>query len=162
MVPNSEFYRIDTALVVPRPDPTTWRLQVEGMVDRELSLSMDDLHAMDLHERYVTISCVSNRVGGDLVGNAKWTGVKLTEVLDMAGVDPADQQGAHQAGMVVAMDAGDASVLTDSAEARPDTLGPAPLLERLTPELTTLIRDDVLGWAASSMNGPVEKPLDFG
>jgi DMSO/TMAO reductase YedYZ molybdopterin-dependent catalytic subunit len=62
------------------------------MVDRELSLSMDDLLAMDLHERYVTIACVSNRVGGDLVGNAKWTGVKLTEVLDRAGVDPAAGQ----------------------------------------------------------------------
>jgi len=88
VVPNSEFYRIDTALVVPRPDPLSWRLNVTGMVDRELSLSMDDLHAMDLHERYVTIACVSNRVGGDLVGNAKWTGVKLTEVLDKAGVSP--------------------------------------------------------------------------
>lgn len=92
VVPNDKFYRIDTALVVPRPDPDTWRLQVTGMVDRELSLSLDDLLAMDLHERYVTIACVSNKVGGDLVGNAKWTGVKLTEVLDMAGVDPAATQ----------------------------------------------------------------------
>ncbi len=92
VVPNSEFYRIDTALVVPRPDPNSWRLAVTGMVDRELSLSMSDIHAMDLHERYITIACVSNRVGGDLVGNAKWTGVKLTEVLDMAGVDPAATQ----------------------------------------------------------------------
>ena len=89
VVPNDQFYRIDTALVVPRPDPNTWRLKVTGMVDNELSLSMDDLYDMDFHERYVTIACVSNRVGGDLVGNAKWTGVKLTEVLDMAGVDPA-------------------------------------------------------------------------
>ncbi len=89
VVPNDQFYRIDTALVVPRPDLSTWRLRVNGMVDNELSLSMDDLYGMDFHERYVTIACVSNRVGGDLVGNAKWTGVKLTEVLDMAGVDPA-------------------------------------------------------------------------
>jgi len=92
VVPNSDFYRIDTALVVPRPDPATWQLQLKGMVDREISLTMDDLLSMDLHERYVTISCVSNRVGGDLVGNAKWTGVRLTEVLDMAGVDPAATQ----------------------------------------------------------------------
>jgi DMSO/TMAO reductase YedYZ molybdopterin-dependent catalytic subunit len=62
------------------------------MVDRELSLSMDDLLGMDLHERYVTIACVSNTIGGDLVGNAKWTGVKLTDVLDRAGVDPAASQ----------------------------------------------------------------------
>ncbi len=92
IVPNDEFYRIDTALIVPRPDPATWRLKVTGMVDREVVLSMDDLHAMDLHERYVTIACVSNQVGGDLVGNAKWTGVRLTEVLDMAGVNPAATQ----------------------------------------------------------------------
>jgi DMSO/TMAO reductase YedYZ molybdopterin-dependent catalytic subunit len=92
VVPTKDFYRIDTALVVPRPDPASWRLGITGMVDRELSLSMDDLLAMDLHERYVTIACVSNRVGGDLVGNAKWTGVKLTEVLDRAGVDPAAGQ----------------------------------------------------------------------
>lgn len=92
VVPTKDFYRIDTALVVPRPDPATWRLGITGMVDRELALSMDDLLAMDLHERYVTIACVSNRVGGDLVGNAKWTGVKLTEVLDRAGIDPAASQ----------------------------------------------------------------------
>jgi len=92
IVPNDEFYRIDTALIVPRPDAVTWRLKVKGMVSNELSLSMDDLHAMDLHEAYVTISCVSNRIGGDLVGNAKWTGVHLSEVLDMAGIDPAASQ----------------------------------------------------------------------
>ena len=89
VVPNDQFYRIDTALVVPRPDLDSWRLKVNGMVDNELSLSINDLYDMDLHESYVTIACVSNRVGGDLVGNAKWTGVRLTEVLDMAGVNPA-------------------------------------------------------------------------
>ena len=92
VVPNRDFYRIDTALLVPRPDPETWRLKVTGMVDRELSLSMSDLHNMENHERYVTIACVSNRIGGDLVGNAKWTGVMLTDVLEMAGV----QEGATQ------------------------------------------------------------------
>ncbi|NND03079.1 MAG: molybdopterin-dependent oxidoreductase [Acidimicrobiia bacterium] len=89
VVPNNQFYRIDTALVVPRPNLDSWRLSVTGMVDNEVSLSINDLYDMELHERYVTIACVSNRVGGDLVGNAKWTGIRLTEVLDMAGVDPA-------------------------------------------------------------------------
>ncbi len=92
VVPNDEFYRIDTALVVPRPDPETWQLSVTGMVDNGIELTMDDLLGMDLHERYVTISCVSNEVGGDLIGNALWTGVHLSEVLDMAGV----QRGATQ------------------------------------------------------------------
>jgi DMSO/TMAO reductase YedYZ molybdopterin-dependent catalytic subunit len=88
VVPNEDFYRIDTALVVPRPNPESWRLRITGMVDREVEFSLDELLAMDLHERYVTIACVSNRIGGDLVGNAKWTGVQLTELLDRAGVRP--------------------------------------------------------------------------
>jgi DMSO/TMAO reductase YedYZ molybdopterin-dependent catalytic subunit len=88
VVPNDEFYRIDTALVVPRPDVESWRLRITGMVDREVEFSHDELLAMDLHERYVTISCVSNEVGGGLVGNAKWTGVRLVDLLDRAGVKP--------------------------------------------------------------------------
>ncbi len=92
VVPNDEFYRIDTALIVPRPDPETWEVGVTGMVDNPLSLTMDDLLAMELHERYVTIACVSNEVGGDLVGNALWTGVHLSEVLEMAGVQPGATQ----------------------------------------------------------------------
>lgn len=88
VTPNEEFYRIDTALVVPRPDAATWTVGVTGMVDRPFELSLDDLLAMPLHERYATIACVSNEVGGDLVGNAKWTGVRLVEVLDRAGVAP--------------------------------------------------------------------------
>jgi DMSO/TMAO reductase YedYZ molybdopterin-dependent catalytic subunit len=86
IVPNDDFYRIDTALVVPRPDPRSWRLKIKGLVDREVSFTYDDLYAMELHDRTVTIACVSNEVGGDLVGNAQWTGVRLVELLDMAGV----------------------------------------------------------------------------
>ncbi|CAN5708983.1 sulfite oxidase [soil metagenome] len=92
IVPNDEFYRIDTALVVPTISAETWSLRVHGMVDREVSLSYQQLLAMPLIERYVTIACVSNEVGGNLVGNAKWTGVRLRDVLDMAGV----QAGATQ------------------------------------------------------------------
>ncbi len=92
IVPNTDFYRIDTALIVPRPNAETWRLRVTGMVRNELEFSLDDLMQRRLHERYVTISCVSNEVGGGLVGNAKWTGVRLSEVLDEAGVlDTASQ-----------------------------------------------------------------------
>ena len=92
VVPNDEFYRIDTALVVPRPDPESWRLKITGMVDREVEFSLDDLMKRPLYEQYVTISCVSNEVGGDLVGNAKWTGVRLVDLLDEAGVQPAAEQ----------------------------------------------------------------------
>ncbi len=92
VVPNDDFYRIDTALVTPRVDATSWTMRVFGEVDREVTLTYDDLLAMPLFEQYVTIACVSNKVGGDLVGNALWTGVDLREVLDMAGVKPAGEQ----------------------------------------------------------------------
>ena len=86
VVPNGSFYRIDTALLVPRVDASTWSLTVKGMVDREVTLTYDDLRAMPLFDQYVTIACVSNEVGGKLVGNALWTGVHLRDVLDQAGV----------------------------------------------------------------------------
>jgi DMSO/TMAO reductase YedYZ molybdopterin-dependent catalytic subunit len=92
VVPNDEFYRIDTALLVPNVDIATWKVEVRGMVDHPLSFTYDQLLAMPLYEQYVTIACVSNRVGGDLVGNALWTGVRLKDVLEAAGV----QQGATQ------------------------------------------------------------------
>ncbi len=92
VIPNEDFYRIDTALVVPTVDVDAWTLRVHGMVDREVTLSFPQLVELPLIERYVTIACVSNEVGGDLIGNAKWTGVRLTDVLDMAGV----QTGATQ------------------------------------------------------------------
>jgi DMSO/TMAO reductase YedYZ molybdopterin-dependent catalytic subunit len=92
VTPTGEFYRIDTALLVPRPDLDTWRLRVTGMVERELVLTYDQLVGRPLHEQYVTIACVSNEVGGDLVGNALWRGVRLKELLEEAGVDPAATQ----------------------------------------------------------------------
>jgi DMSO/TMAO reductase YedYZ molybdopterin-dependent catalytic subunit len=92
VVPNDDFYRIDTALLVPRVDAETWQLSVDGMVDRPLTFTYDQLLDLALYEQHVTIACVSNAVGGDLVGNALWTGVRLKEVLEMAGV----QTGATQ------------------------------------------------------------------
>lgn len=92
VVPNSDFYRIDTQLLTPRLDATTWSVKVSGMVDHELTLDYHDLAGMPQFEQYVTIACVSNEVGGDLVGNARWSGVRLADVLDRAGV----QHGATQ------------------------------------------------------------------
>jgi DMSO/TMAO reductase YedYZ molybdopterin-dependent catalytic subunit len=86
VVPNDEFYRIDTALIVPTVDETDWSLRIHGLVDQEVVLGYQDLLAMERVEQYVTIACVSNEVGGDLVGNALWSGVRLTDVLDLAGV----------------------------------------------------------------------------
>jgi len=92
VVPVGDFYRIDTALLVPRVNPETWTLKVTGMVDRPLTFTYDELLALPLFEQYVTIACVSYVVGGSLVGNALWTGVRLKEVLEMAGVQPGATQ----------------------------------------------------------------------
>ena len=92
VMPNDRFYRIDTALLTPSIDVSTWSLRVHGMVDRETTLTFDELVALPLVERYVTIACVSNEIGGNLVGNTKWTGVRLTDVLDIAGVKPGATQ----------------------------------------------------------------------
>ncbi|MDF2667274.1 MAG: sulfite oxidase [Microbacterium sp.] len=85
ITPNADFYRVDTALTVPNVDPTTWRLSIEGMVDTPIELSFDDLVGMGLDEYGVTLTCVSNEVGGNLVGNAIWTGVPIRDVLRKAG-----------------------------------------------------------------------------
>jgi DMSO/TMAO reductase YedYZ molybdopterin-dependent catalytic subunit len=89
VVPNHDFYRIDTAFIPPTVDRASWRLRLTGLVDQETELTYDELVALPIIEQYVTIACVSNEVGGDLVGNAKWTGVALRDVLAIAGVQPA-------------------------------------------------------------------------
>ena len=86
--PNDSFYRIDTALATPRIDPTTWRLHIHGMVDKELTLSLDDLIQRDPTFAWVTLTCVSNSVGGDLVGNAQWSGTRIAPILKEARIHP--------------------------------------------------------------------------
>lgn len=84
---NQEFYRVDTRLSLPTVDVDGWRLRVDGDVRRPLSLTFDQLTAMQLMERDITLTCVSNEVGGRYVGAARWLGVRLTDVLDRAGID---------------------------------------------------------------------------
>nr|MBA3302432.1 molybdopterin-dependent oxidoreductase [Acidimicrobiia bacterium] len=86
VTPNDGFYRIDTALFVPQVIAEDWELRVHGMVERELRLSYAELLARPLVEADITLSCVSNEVGGDLVGNARWQGVRLADLLAEAGV----------------------------------------------------------------------------
>ncbi len=89
---NETFYRIDTAIVVPRIDPAVWTLTIDGRVGRPLRLTFDDLLRRPMIERYVTLACVSNEVGGDLIGNARWLGVPVKDLLDEA----APESGADQ------------------------------------------------------------------
>ncbi|GGL44265.1 molybdopterin-dependent oxidoreductase [Phycicoccus endophyticus] len=84
--PASDFYRIDTALVVPRVDPDGWELRVDGMVERPYTLSWEELLAMPMVEKDVTLTCVSNEVGGPYVGGARWLGVRVRDLLERAGL----------------------------------------------------------------------------
>ena len=92
ITPNDEFYRIDTALTFPNVDIDTWSFEIKGMVERPTKFTYADLLALPQEERVVTLCCVSNEVGGDLIGNAVFRGVMLRELLDKAGV----QAGAEQ------------------------------------------------------------------
>jgi DMSO/TMAO reductase YedYZ molybdopterin-dependent catalytic subunit len=92
VIPNDDFYRIDTALVAPAVDVDSWQLSLSGMVDEPFSIGYDELLSLASEERPVTLQCVSNEVGGNLVGNAVWQGVPLEMLLDRAGV----QDGATQ------------------------------------------------------------------
>jgi DMSO/TMAO reductase YedYZ molybdopterin-dependent catalytic subunit len=92
-VPNEDFYRIDTAVTgPPRVDLPTWTLRVHGQVRNEVTLDFEQLVDRGLIESDVTIACVSNEVGGGLVGNARWTGVPLAPLLEEAGVLPGGTQ----------------------------------------------------------------------
>lgn len=85
---TGDFYRIDTALQVPALSTDTWRLRVHGMVEHEFTIGWDELLAMPMTERLITLTCVSNGIGGDLIGNARWLGVPMRELLKRAGVHP--------------------------------------------------------------------------
>ncbi len=86
--PNKDFYLIHTALAPPAITPEKWQLRIHGMVDKELTFSYQDLIDRKLTEAWVTLCCVSNEVGGDLIGNAWWSGVLVRELLAEAGVKP--------------------------------------------------------------------------
>lgn len=92
VTPTTDFYRIDTALSAPRVDAATWKLELSGLVDRPLSIGYEELLSMPAVEEPVTLQCVSNEVGGELVGNGVWQGVPLRTLLEEAGVQEQAEQ----------------------------------------------------------------------
>jgi DMSO/TMAO reductase YedYZ molybdopterin-dependent catalytic subunit len=106
--PNSTFYRVDTALVVPQVPAQTWSLRIHGMVDKEINLSFSELMNRPMIERDITLCCVSETVGGKYIGNARWQGVRLADILREAGV----RKGAEQ---IVSRDANGMSIGTPVA-----------------------------------------------
>jgi len=92
ITPNDRFYRVDTALLVPAVMAEDWQLRVHGMVERELTLDYEQLLARPLMERDITLTCVSNPVGGRYAGNARWVGAPLRDLLEEAGPLPGADQ----------------------------------------------------------------------
>lgn len=90
--PNADFYRVDTALTIPRIDVDTWSLRIHGMVGEEASFSFADLLERPLIERDITLNCVSNEVGGPYIGTARWLGVPLAPLLKELGIKPGADQ----------------------------------------------------------------------
>jgi DMSO/TMAO reductase YedYZ molybdopterin-dependent catalytic subunit len=90
--PNSTFYRVDTSLVLPKIASADWQLRIHGMVDRPMTLTYDDLIKMPMIDRNITLTCVSEAVGGNFIGNAQWQGTLLAPILRKAGI----QRGADQ------------------------------------------------------------------
>ncbi|MEV6214308.1 molybdopterin-dependent oxidoreductase [Nocardia sp. NPDC051833] len=88
LTPADDFYRIDTALILPQVSTADWSLRIHGMVDREIRLTWDDLARRTPVEHLVTLACVSNPINGDLIGNARWLGYRLDELLAEAGPHP--------------------------------------------------------------------------
>jgi DMSO/TMAO reductase YedYZ molybdopterin-dependent catalytic subunit len=89
---NQDFYRIDVALRIPTRAAADWTLRIHGMVDREITLTYADLLARPLVERTITMTCVSNPVGGDLISTANFIGVELRDILLEAGIQPGAEQ----------------------------------------------------------------------
>ena len=85
---NADFYRIDTALSVPQLSRTDWKLRIHGMVEEEITYTFDDLARFEPVEKAVTLMCVSNPVGGELIGNAMWTGYRIRDLLRASGIRP--------------------------------------------------------------------------
>ncbi|KQM81220.1 molybdopterin-dependent oxidoreductase [Agromyces sp. Leaf222] len=84
VTPNAEFYRIDTALAVPAVEPADWSLRIHGDVEQEVTLTWEELISLPLEESVTTLACVSNEVGGTLIGNAVWLGYPIRELLARA------------------------------------------------------------------------------
>jgi len=88
ITPNRDFYKVSKNAFDPQVDPRRWKLEIGGLVDKPLSLNYEDIKAMPSVEQYATLACISNEVGGDLIGNALWRGVRLKDLLTQAGLKP--------------------------------------------------------------------------
>jgi DMSO/TMAO reductase YedYZ molybdopterin-dependent catalytic subunit len=89
---NDEFYRIDINTTPPEVDAENWRLTLDGLVENPLTLTLDDIRARPAVSQYITLTCISNNIGGDLISSSKWTGIRLKDLLEEAGLKPGAQE----------------------------------------------------------------------
>ena len=122
ITPNSTFYRVDTALLLPQVDPSTWQLRIHGMVQREITITFAELLRRPLIEAYVTLTCVSDPVGGPYVGNAKWLGARLADLIRQARPRAGVQFGRMAAPFAVAHILIHAHQLARNGDQQPDRL----------------------------------------
>jgi hypothetical protein len=88
VTPTKDFYLVSKNAFDPEVDASRWRLEIGGLVETSMSLTYDDLKSLPAVEQYATLCCISNEVGGDLIGNALWRGVRLKDLLERAGLKP--------------------------------------------------------------------------
>ena len=88
VTPAKDFYVVSKNAFDPEVDAARWRLEIAGLVESPMSLTYEELKALPAVEQYATLCCISNEVGGDLIGNAVWRGVRLRDLLQKAGLRP--------------------------------------------------------------------------
>ena len=88
ITPTYLFYRIDINPIIPQVDSKTWNLTIKGLVEKPLTINYDQIRSMPSVQEYVTLECISNKIGGDLISTALWKGVRLSQLLDKAGIKP--------------------------------------------------------------------------
>jgi DMSO/TMAO reductase YedYZ molybdopterin-dependent catalytic subunit len=91
ITPTYLFYRIDINPIVPEVDVNSWNLLIKGMVGTPLKLSYEEIKSMPAIEEFVTLECISNKIGGDLIGTALWKGIRLKDILEKAKLLPGVQ-----------------------------------------------------------------------
>ncbi|MCL4507735.1 MAG: molybdopterin-dependent oxidoreductase [Chloroflexi bacterium] len=85
---NKDFYRVDINLIAPMVSADTWRLELTGLVERPLKLTLEQVRMRPAFSQYITQSCISNPLGGDLISTTQWTGIRLKDLLMEAGLKP--------------------------------------------------------------------------
>lgn len=88
VTPTYLFYRIDINPIVPQVDSKSWNLTIKGLVEKPLTINYDQIKSMPSVEEYVTLECISNKIGGDLISTALWKGVRLSQLLEKAAIKP--------------------------------------------------------------------------